>query len=563
MERRKDFLKAIFLSLIIFFLFSLKISQGKEVEPMMGQMKMGMDPMMAQMKSLKTYEDKVKGGYYHACSEDLTQVTDTTKYALDQFMVARMFTMGSLAGNKDMGIAAGKLLDLIIEKFEDKKNKGFFYAAKEDWTITDKTKDTSLIAESNGPILHYYEVVLDDKYLLKMFEILDLLYEKCWDKTQGGFFDSYHEDWTPKSKVKSLKTQMSVLQALVGAWKDGLDSPYATKAEFYKQKARELVNLVLEKMWDEKNGGFFTSCNADWSVKDSRKDLAVHAASISSLSFHYNNIGPCIWGPRKGSHAYTGRPISPLYSYRGPAPNPLPIDNEAYQLGKKIIDLSFLVMEKFWDKENGGFYNSCTESWEPLDRNKSVLANGSAASTLNIIYRLAGFPEFREKVSQIVSVMTEKAKDSKNEGYYEEYSLNWIPLKKEKLIRVNLEAPILMTMFQATMKSPPVPKTMFRIWLEPSSLSIKEGEEGTYRVTIQNQGFAKERVRIGGITALSRWMTPGESYLDLEPHQIHTFVLKVLPPSGLKGKTFPFEITAIPMSNPGQYFSEIATITIE
>jgi hypothetical protein len=220
-------------------------------------------------------------------------------------------------------------------------------------------------------------------------------------------------------------------------------------------------------------------------------------------------------------------------------------------------------MDKFWDKEQGGFYTSCTESWEPKDRNKSTLGNDSVVSALNIIYRLTGLPEFREKVSQIVAVMTEKARDSKNEGYYDEYTPEWKPLKKEKSFTVNVEAPMLMTMLQATMKTPPIPKTMFRVWLEPSHPTIKDGGIGEYRVTLQNQGFSKEKVRIGGLTALSRWMTPGESSIDLEPNQVFTYTLKVQPPAGLKGKTYPFEITVIPESNPGQYFSEIATITIE
>ena len=527
------------------------------------EVKKGTDSITTQAKVLGVCQDKVNGGYYHACSEDLTQVTNRTKYAADQFMLARMLSMASLAGNRGMAIAAGKLLDMTIEKFEDKKNGGFYSAASEDWTIIDTTKETALLAESDGPILHYYEIVLDDKYLLKMFSIMDLLYEKCWDKKNGGFFDSFTEDWTPKSGVKSLKTQMSVLQALVGAWKDGIDSPYAVRAELCKQRAGELVALLFEKMWDKRNGGFYTSCNEDWSVKDPKKDLRAHAAALSSLSFHYNNIGPCIWGPRRGSHAYTGKPISPNYSYRGPAPNPLPITKEAYQLGKWIVDLSLLAMDKFWDKENGGFYNSCSEVWEPLDRNKAALANDSMASALNIIYRLTGFPEIRERVSQLVTTMTDKAQDAKNEGYYDEYTPTWIPLKKEKTLIVNLEAPVLMSMFQATVKNPPTPKAMFRVWIEPRQITIKDGESGNYKVSIQNQGFAAEKVRIGGIIALSRWMTPGESVISLEPNQVYTYTLTFAPPAGLRGKTYPFEITVLPESSPGLYYSEEAVMRIE
>jgi uncharacterized membrane protein len=58
-------------------------------------------------------------------------------------------------------------------------------------------------------------------------------------------------------------------------------------------------------------------------------------------------------------------------------------------------------------------------------------------------------------------------------------------------------------------------------------------------------------------------MDPQESVIDLAPHQVHTYTLKIDPPEGLAGKTYPFEVSAISQSDTAKYFSDIAILNIK
>lgn len=545
--------------LVIVLLSSLGCTspkEGKKVKP---------KPMQFIKQMLESYSDKVNGGIYHAVSQDWSTITDTSKYCKDQFLIARTNVFQNMmTGNPASRDKAKELTDFAIEKFEDKVNGGFYKKSTKDWTINDKDKSLHLISNAFGTIMHLYEITCDDHYLLKCFDLLDLVLDKCWDKTHGGFFDSYNEDWTPKSYTKSLRTQMGVILHLAGGWKDGIDSPYADRAEHYRQKSIEITNLIIEKMYDHKHGGFFKNCNNDWSVKDDSKDTEEISSAITTLFFIYHNLGPVIWGPRKGSHAYSpGRPIHDNYSYLGPAPDPSPISMEAYNIGKIVVDMANLLIEKSWDQENGGFYKSCTMNWVPNDRNKSSNVQAACLTALNMAYKLSGDIKLKNNLKRLQKVLREKAQDNANMGYFESYSLDWKPLDKDKLFSVNMGVFGALMMTGSTVKNPPLSPVKLKVWIEPYSRAIVEGEAAHYEVIIQNQGFSSEQVRIGGLMALSRWMNPGEFHIELNPHQIYTYTLKVKPPPGLRGKTYPFEVSVIAESYKKNYFSDVALITIK
>ena len=523
------------------------------------------NPMKFMKQMLEGYGDKLNGGIYHALSEDWSTVTDASKYCEDQFSLARTYVFQNMmTGNPASRDKAKELADLAVDKFEDKVNGGFYKKSTKDWEITDKEKSLHLISTAFGTLMHLYEITFDDHYLLKCFDLMDIVLDKCWDKIHGGFFDSYNEDWTTNSDTKSISTQMETILHLAGAWKDGIDSPYAKRAEQYKQKSIEITNLIIEKMYDHEHGGFFKSCNADWSINDSSKDTEEITSAITTLFFVYHNLGPVIWGPRKGSHAYSpGRPINDNYSYLGPAPDPRPISMDAYNIGKIVVDMANLLTEKAWDEKNGGFYKSCTSNWIPGDKMKSSKVQVDCLIALNIAYKLSGDIKLKNSLEKLQNVIRGKAQDSVNMGYFESYSSDWKPIDKHKVFSVNMGYFGALMMTGSTVKSPPLPPVKLKVWIEPKGLAVEEGKAAHYEVMIQNQGFSSEKVRIGGLMALSRWMDPGEFYIDLTPHQIHTYTLKVKPPEGLRGKTYPFEVSAIAESYKKKYFSDIAQITIQ
>ncbi len=525
-----------------------------------------MDHMRQFMQTmLDAFTDKEHGGVYTAVSEDFQKVVDPGKLAFDQFTLGRSYIfqhMGS--GQPQPKDKAVELVDFALRKFEDADNGAYYRAAAQDWTIVGKEKDPALLGEIFGIMMHLYEITYDDAYLLKGFDILDVMIDKGEDKDHGGFFDSYAEDWTPIAKTKSLETQMQMIQHLGGAWKDGIDSPYAVRAESYKQKSIELGNLVVEKMADPEHGGFYKTCNADWSVKDDSKDPKEIASAIMCLFFSYHNRGPVIWGPRKGSHAYNaGRVIHDVYSYRGPGPDPRPVSMDAYRLGKLVPDTARLLVEKAWDGQNGGFYRSLSRDWQPTDKTKSAATQAAVLFALNIAYKMTGEATFRKALSETVGVLLQKASDPQHGGYYESYGEAWAPAKKEKTFAANMQVLGIVGMVMPTINGPEVSPLTLKVWIEPATLTIKDGEAGQYTVTIQNQGFSPEKVRLGGMFAFTRWMDPQESVIDLGPHQVHTYNLSIKPPKGLAGKSYPFEISAVGLSDRSEYVSDLAILNIQ
>jgi len=521
--------------------------------------------MQLMKKMLDSYSDEVNGGIYHAVSKDWSTITNANKYCEDQFLLARTNVFQNMmTGDPAARDKAKDLVDLTIDKFEDKTNGGFYQKTTKDWKIEEKDKSLHLISSAFGTIMHLYEITFDDRYLLKCFDLLDVVLDKGWDKTYGGFFDSYNEDWTPKSDTKSLSTQMGVILHLAGAWKDGIDSPYAERAERYKQKSIEITKFTIEKMYDHQHGGFFKSCNADWSVNDDSKDTEEITSAITTLFFIYHNLGPLIWGPRKGSHAYSpDRPINDNYSYLGPAPDPRPINMEAYNIGKIVVDTANLLVDKSWDLQKGGFYRSCIRNWLPSDKSKSSKVQTDCLVALNIAYKLCGDIKFKNNLKELQDVLREKAQDMMDSGYFENYNSDWQPLDNQKLFSTNMGIFGALMMTGSTVRNPPLVPVKLKVWIEPQSRIVKEGETALYEIMIQNQGFFSEKIRVGGLMAFTRWMDPREFHIDLKPHQLHTYTLKVKPPKGLSGNTYAFEISAIAERYKKEYFSDVALISVK
>jgi mannose/cellobiose epimerase-like protein (N-acyl-D-glucosamine 2-epimerase family) len=520
-------------------------------------------PTLTIHKILRAFEDKENGGVYHTLSEDLTRVINPNKYALDHFTAGENHLLNFLLrGDAKELEQAEKLVLFALDKFEDKERRGFYTAASKSWVITDDSKDTATTAQVTQVLFQLYECTMNEKYLLKGFDTLDLLLSQCWDEKDGGFFNSFTSDWAVKSSLKTLITQIEVLLALEAGWKNGLDSKYAGKAEYYRQRARELADLIEDKMYDTKYGGFFFSCNPDWTVKDSRKDTEALFEAVTAFSIHYNQFGPMIFGPRKGSLSYLGKVFPPNYTYRGPAPNIDLLGMDAYHFMKLAGDVASLLIKKTWDDKKGGFYNMCSQEWEPVDANKEMLTHAAAINALNAFYRLTAMGDFKEKLNQVLNLLDDKAEGEANAGFFDIYNFNWEPINREKDLFINLETYSAISSARPTLKIF-IPRIRFKIWVDPDNVTIREGEAAEYKIMIQNQGFTEEKVKVGGLTSLSSWMSPRELSVEIPPHQIITYTLQVRPPFGLMHKKYPFEITVVPIRDVSQYFTNSAAVTIE
>jgi mannose/cellobiose epimerase-like protein (N-acyl-D-glucosamine 2-epimerase family) len=502
----------------------------------------------------QNFEDSEKGGLFHNLSEDFSRVLDRDKHVEDQFNDARIHVIGAMISHDPEAIAdAEKAVDTVMERFEDKTHGGYFLKADRDWRIIDKHKSLAETEGIFGIFMHLYEVSKNDAYLLHAIQFLDTAVEKGWDNTHGGFFSLYQDSWAPAVVTKDLATQAGMLQHMNGAWKDGVDSPYGARAAYYKKRGEEFADLILEKASDRQHGGFFTSFTKEWKPLKMEKDLAQIASFALTLYFQYHNAGPSIWGPRRGSHAYTGRPYPATYRYLGPAPSLDPVSEKAFRYGQTVIDTADLLITKGWDAKQGGFYAQLTADLAPADERKLLSTQLSCLMALNVAFRLSGFERFKDKIIQGIKIIEDKCFDEQNGGAYNSFDRGWQPLTREKICGPNLLVNGILSMLSPITNNIDVTRETLYLAVEPQVRNIRNGQSAQFTVTVQNQGFAPVKTRIGGLSTPTRWMQPGEMIFDLSSHEVKSYTVVITPPEGMPPGTYYFEFTAAPAGELAEY----------
>jgi mannose/cellobiose epimerase-like protein (N-acyl-D-glucosamine 2-epimerase family) len=509
------------------------------------------------------FEDKEKGGLFHATSEDWSQIVSTEKLAEEQFTAARTSVIGAMITHDPEAIKdAAQAVSEVIKRYEDTSHGGYFLAADRDWNITKKEKNLGETAEIFGVLMHLYEISMNDEHMLKALDFLDTALDHAWDKEHGGFFSLYNEDWSVAVDKKDLATQCSMLQHMNGSWKDGMDSPFGPRAAYHKKRAEEFGDLLIEKTEDKVHGGFYTSLTSDWKPASKDKNIFQLASLGLTLYFHYHNMGPSIWGPRRGSHAFTGRPYPSSYAYRGPAPSNDPVSNHAYQLGKKVMEIGDLLIEHAWDKDHGGFYTSLKENLSPAEETKLISTQVYGLLALNVAYRLTGLSRFQQRLAEATKIIEENCFDPENSGVYVSFSRDWKPTLKDKICGPNLMVGGILSMMAPVVGGADVTRQTLVLWIDPPSQEIAKGSSTRFNVTVQNQGFESVRVRVGGMTAPSRWMEPGDTTFELSPHECKSYPLTITPPKEMPEGVYHFEIACLPEGNVGEYVSTMGKVTI-
>jgi hypothetical protein len=118
-------------------------------------------------------------------------------------------------------------------------------------------------------------------------------------------------------------------------------------------------------------------------------------------------------------------------------------------------------------------------------------------------------------------------------------------------------------MFSPVIEDVQVMRNTLKIWADPPAQVIKRGKSAEVTVTLQNQGFEAMKVRVGGLSAPTRWMEPPEKQIDLAPHQVTSYKLLITPPAGLPSGPYYFELTAAAAGEVGEYVSAGGKVVVE
>ena len=182
---------------------------------------------------------------------------------------------------------------------------------------------------------------------------------------------------------------------------------------------------------------------------------------------------------------------------------------------------------------------------------------------LNVAYRLTGFKRFQQKLAEAVKTIEEKCFDPVNAGTYASFTRDWVPTTRDKVCGPNLMLGGIMSMVGPVADGLDVTRETLALWLDPPAREIGKGSSAQFTVTVQNQGFQREKVRVGGLSTPSRWLEPADITFDLAPHECTSYSLSITPPAEMPEGEYYTEITCMREGGVASYVAKGGKITIK
>ena len=113
--------------------------------------------------------------------------------------------------------------------------------------------------------------------------ILEKFFPAALDEKNGGFIENFSHDWKPQpGSTKSIVYQSRLTWTSAEAARR-----FPDKADLYLSMTRHGAAYLAQKMWDEKNGGFFWEVPVDGQPRNAFKQMYGHAFGIYALAANY------------------------------------------------------------------------------------------------------------------------------------------------------------------------------------------------------------------------------------------------------------------------------------
>ncbi|GAB4246535.1 MAG: cellobiose 2-epimerase [Acidobacteriota bacterium] len=205
--------------------------------------------------------------------------------------------------------------------------------------------------------------------------ILPFWYPAVLDEVHGGYRLNHDLQgrWQgdgPKATVTQARTLWFFSRLL--------ESPYA-RPEF-RRAAEHGFQFLRDRLWDAQYGGFYWSVAADGTPLDDRKHLYAQAFALYGLSAYARVTG----------------------------------DVEARGLARRLFDL---IEDRAYDSRFGGYRESFTRDWRPLEREEAgLLGPPENAKTMNThlhlmealteLLKLEDVPPVRRRLHELVLIET-------------------------------------------------------------------------------------------------------------------------------------------------------------
>lgn len=214
-------------------------------------------------------------------------------------------------------------------------------------------------------------------------ELLPLWRERGVDLEHGGF----HERLTLERRPAPVPFKRLVVQArqvYAFSWAAGAGAGWA------RATAEHGVEILRERYWDPRHGGFFATTSREGSPLDRRKDAYAHAFAMFALA-HY--------------HRATG-------------------DREALALAARTHEL---LERKLGDPRHGGLFDTGAEDWTPDRSLRRQNPHMHLLEALLALYEETGAPEYRASAERILCLLRERWLDASHGCLLEHFTADWSP----------------------------------------------------------------------------------------------------------------------------------------
>jgi mannobiose 2-epimerase len=212
--------------------------------------------------------DREHGGFYGFIGADGAVKADAPRGGLLESRILWTFSAAYLRYRSPqyLELATWAYRDLIA-RFWDKENGGLYWTATVDGRPLDSRKQTYGQVFGIYGLSEYFRATGDVSALDKAVEIYRLVERHARDPVHGGYFEAYSRDWVRiddareglvgPDNSKSQNTHIHILEAytnLLRAWPD----------DGLRERQRELIEIILDKIIDPKTHHLVLFLSADW-----------------------------------------------------------------------------------------------------------------------------------------------------------------------------------------------------------------------------------------------------------------------------------------------------------
>ncbi|WP_162051787.1 AGE family epimerase/isomerase [Pontibacter pamirensis] len=249
-------------------------------------------------------------------------------------------------------------------------------------------------------------------------ELLNKWYPQVVDKQHGGYTSTYTYDWKPTGP----QDKMIVSQAR-HIWSNAKAAQLYPDVPHYLNSAKHGVAFLRDKMWDKKNGGFYTLVDQQGNVKEET-----------------NSSGHAVAAKTAYGNAFAIYGLAAYYQASG--------DTSALNLAKKTFRW---LEEHSHDPIHKGYYQALEKDGKPLKRTSDTPAESTIGykdqnSSIHLLeafselYQVWPDPLVRERLEEMLVLIRDTIVTEK--GYLTLYlTPDWKPVSfkdyPEEVIRKN------------------------------------------------------------------------------------------------------------------------------